>query len=127
MKTVLLSFTVMMLFGSCVEQEVIGVAPDSYELKQNTPNPFSDTTLIQYGIPYMGTNPPYIRVAVYNRFNDRINVLRDSATHPAGTFNLTWRPGGSQPAGIYYVELQEATSFIFGSATTVKRIALLKK
>lgn len=125
MKTVLLSFTVMMLFGSCVEQDVIGIPPGSYELKQNAPNPFSDTTLVQYGIPSVGTNPLRIRVAVYNRFNDRIFILRDSSSHPAGMFNLTWRPGGSQPAGIYYIDLQQMD--IFGSATTVKRVAVLKQ
>lgn len=116
---------VILLLGSCADQDVIGVPPESFELKQNAPNPFTDTTLVQYGIPSVGKNPPHIRVTVYNRVNDRIVILRDSSLHPAGMFNLTWRPGASEPAGLYYIELQ--TLDIFHSPTAVKRIAVLKQ
>jgi hypothetical protein len=125
MRTLLLSFSIIMFFGSCVDQEIVGIPPSSYELKQNMPNPFTDTTRIEYGIPSVGKDPPRIRISVYNRFHDRIEVLRDSSNHPAGTFSVTWKPYGSSSAGLYYIEMQ--TIDIFGGGEALKRIAAIKR
>ncbi|NUN70082.1 MAG: hypothetical protein HUU02_10270 [Bacteroidetes bacterium] len=125
MRNMTLYLAAVLLFGSCGDQDELGIPPEAFELKQNAPNPFTDTTLIQYGIPTTAKVPPHIRVVVFNRLNDRIATLRDSSSHPAGMFNLTWQPGATQPAGIYYIELQ--TIDRFESASAMKRIAILKQ
>jgi hypothetical protein len=125
MRLLLSMFSIMFLFASCAEQDIVGIPPDSFELKQNFPNPFVDTTRIEYGVPSVGTNPPRIRIAVYNRFLDRIDILRDSNNHPAGMFSITWKPFSEQTPGLYYVELQQMT--LFGGAIPLKRIAMIKR
>ena len=37
-------------------QDITGPHPQYYELNQNWPNPFSDTTRIAYGVPSVGGN-----------------------------------------------------------------------
>jgi hypothetical protein len=125
MRSILVAFCLTMLFGSCDDQEIVGIPPNAYELKQNQPNPFSDTTYIEYGIPSVGKNPPRIRVTVYNRYQDRVVILRDSSKHPAGVFALTWKPYNTCSAGLYYIELQEVD--IFGGGEVLKRIAAIKR
>ncbi|MFA6467753.1 MAG: hypothetical protein WCW35_02575 [Bacteroidota bacterium] len=125
MNRFLLAFSLLLLFGSCEDQEIVGIPPSDYELKQNRPNPFVDTTLIEYGIPSVGTSPPRIRIMVYDRFHDRVVLLRDSSSHPAGIFTIGWRPFNTLPAGLYYIELQKVTG-ILQENIVLKRIATLK-
>lgn len=114
MKHLLICFSVMCIFSSCADQEIIGVPPSTFELKQNYPNPFTDTTHIIYGVPFMGEgNPgPWIRVVVYDRFLQRQATLIEDANHPAKTDTLVWLgrgPNGAKvPPGLYYIELQQA-------------------
>lgn len=126
MKQLLLVLCTVLLLASCEEQQIVGVPPNSYELKQNRPNPFIDTTLIEFGIPNVSSSPPRIRISIYNRFHDRIAVLRDSSNHPAGTFMIGWKPYNNYPSGMYYIELQQITG-IFQSNVVLKRIVTIKK
>ncbi|MFA5834602.1 MAG: hypothetical protein WDA22_14075 [Bacteroidota bacterium] len=116
---------VSVLFGSCGLNEIENIPSNSCELKQNRPNPFIDTTLIEYVIPPLESSPPHIRICVYNRFHDRVTVLRDSISHPAGAFLIGWKPYNNHPSGMYYVELQQITG-IFQKNVVLKRIATLK-
>jgi hypothetical protein len=96
-------------------QQIVNPPPDTYELLQNFPNPFTDTTVILYGIPFVGSGAtgPSIRVAIYDRFNIIQAVLVNTKNHPAGSnFRTVWNGRGYNnqkvPPGIYSVELQQS-------------------
>jgi len=98
-------------FISC--QDVINIPPPSYDLKQNYPNPFTDTTWIIYGVPAVGGNStgPRVRLVVKDRFNHTEATLVDVSNHFAGYDTVLWNGRGANyqkvPAGIYYIELQQ--------------------
>jgi hypothetical protein len=123
------------LFISCGEQDIVGIPPSQYELKQNYPNPFPDTTVVEYGIPDIKpSTAPYIRLVVYDRFKVKQAVLIERGDHPAGWFKVTWNGRGVNgfkvQSGIYYIELQQVVfQSLFGpeEVYTVNRIAALKQ
>ncbi|MDE3058040.1 MAG: hypothetical protein KGJ59_08800 [Bacteroidota bacterium] len=135
MKYLPLLFLPAFLFLSCGEQEIVGIPPSQYELKQNYPNPFLDTTVVEYGVPDVSPSAaPYIRLIVYDRFKVKQAVLIDHGDHPAGWFKVTWNGRGVNgfkvQAGIYYIELQQVVfQGIFSPAEVyvVNRIAALKQ
>jgi len=129
MRNTIAAVLILFFLASCDEQSVDNPPPSTYQLKQNFPNPFSDTTVIEYGVPVVGNSTgPHLRVAVFDRYYDRQVVLLDSINHPAGTFRLYWKPYQKNPAGLYYIELQQIThSFLFSSSETLKRIVTIKK
>ncbi len=98
-------------FVSC--QGIVNTPPSGYELQQNFPNPFIDTTVIIYGIPYIGQGAtgPKIRVVVNDRFNVTQATLVSTSNHPAGTFRVVWNGRGANhqkvAPGIYFIELQQ--------------------
>jgi len=100
-------------FISC--QEIVNTPPPTYVLKQNYPNPFTDTTRIIYGVPFVGANAtgPHVRLVIKDRFNYTEATLIETYNHPAGTDTVIWNGRGANyqkvPAGIYYIELQQLT------------------
>jgi hypothetical protein len=135
MNRLLLALLPLLFFGSCADQVIDNPPPASYELKQNYPNPFIDTTVVEYGIVYVGTNMqgPYIKMVVYDRFRRKQTTLVDQSNHAAGQFKVTWNGRGVNglkvPAGIYYIELQK-NSVSFGDDDPVEvvlQIAAMKK
>ena len=98
-------------FISC--QGINNTPPLTYDLKQNYPNPFTDTTWIIYGVPYAGKNAPgpWVRIVIKDRFNQTEATLVDTYNHPAGYDTVLWNGRGANyqkvPAGIYYIELQQ--------------------
>lgn len=119
-------------FISC--QGVTNTPPATYEMEQNYPNPFTDTTVIHYGIPYAGQNSfgPHIRIVVNDRFNSTQAVLLDAKNHSAGSdFRLVWNGRGSGyhqvPPGIYYIELQQLDTPNQGDTRVHVRRAALKR
>jgi hypothetical protein len=102
---------IALLILSC--QEVVNTPPLTYDLKQNYPNPFSDTTWIIYGVPSVGKNTsgPHVRIVIKDRFDNAEKMLVDIYNHPAGYDTVIWNGRGTNyqkvPAGIYYIELQE--------------------
>ena len=116
------------IFLSC-QQDTTGPHPENYELNQNWPNPFSDTTNIYYGVPSVGnTMGPHVRLIVYDRFENLEKTLVDQVNHPAAKDTVIWNGRNANyekaPAGVYYIELQT----IDNTGTTVQcRIAALKQ
>ncbi len=112
MKIFLLVMLAVLLM-SCGVQEVVNDPPSTYTLSQNYPNPFTDSTRIDYGVPAAGQGVagPYLRLIVYDRFQQRQAVLMEKSNHPAGTFSLLWSGIGYNaakvPPGLYYIELQQ--------------------
>jgi hypothetical protein len=95
-------------------QETINEPAPTYQLSQNFPNPFTDTTIIYYGIPLIGSGSkgPWIRIVVNDRFNQTFAILVDNYNHPAcSNQKIVWNSRGSNyekaPSGIYYIELQQ--------------------
>ncbi|GEM_PF-1464181 len=124
-----------LLLSSCAEQQIVNAPPSTYYLDQNFPNPFKDSTVVEYGIPYVEPNnpAPWIRIVVLDRFNELQATLVDNPNHPAGSnFRVTWDALGANgftvPTGVYYIELEQLR-FPAGSGdvAVLKRIAALKQ
>jgi len=125
-----------LLFISCANQEVIGIPPETYVLQQNYPNPFTDTTRIIYGVPYVGegNSAPWVRLVIYDRFLQRQVILVDDPTHPAKTDTVLWTGYGTNGAkvspGLYYIELQQINGTLDDNESNVdvvRRITALKQ
>jgi hypothetical protein len=134
MRNVLL-FSVFMLlffFSSCnVEpltgpQTSIGTPPPDFYLKQNYPNPFSDTTTIEYGVPSTGGSSSSVSIIVYDPLQEPIRTLVNNSSHPAGVFKTNWdgrnKRGSIVSSGTYTIEMQG-----FTPQTVVLRISAIKK
>lgn len=135
MNRLLLVLLPLLFFASCADQVIDNPPPASYELKQNYPNPFTDTTVVEYGIIFAGTNMqgPYIKMVVYDRFRRKQATQVDQSNHAAGLFTVTWNGRGVNglkvPDRIYYIELQK-NSVSFGDDDPVEvvlQIAAMKK
>ncbi len=124
-----------LLLSSCAEQQIANAPPATYELKQNYPNPFTDSTVIEYGVPDVRPSAaPWIRIVVFNRFNQIQATLIDNGAQEAGNFKVTWYAGGPNgfpvPSGVYYVELDQVNfsgSSLNTDVTTLLRITALKQ
>ena len=76
-----------------------------YHLFQNHPNPFKQTTAIQYELPV--NNP--VRLSVYNLIGQEIKVLIDAYQEP-GKYTVRWNgadeDGKKVPSGIYMFKIE---------------------
>lgn len=117
------------LFTSCKypttgPQVGYGPAPPNFYLKQNFPNPFTDTTSVDYGIPT--ANNSQITITVYDRFQQEVRNLVYNNSHPPGVFVTKWDGKNSRgvkvPAGLYIIEMRGYTP-----QTTILRIVAIKK
>lgn len=99
---------------------VDGWVPRSFELRQNTPNPFNPSTEIAYAVPNEGGN---VRIAVYDSGGRLVKLLVDQAGTP-GWKRVTWNgldgSGSRVASGIYYCKMEAP-----GYERTIK-LALLK-
>ncbi len=134
MKNLIGAVCCIIFLSSCAEQIVDNPPPTSYELNQNYPNPFSDSTVVEYGIPAVPAHSlgPHIKLVVYDRFQRKQVTLVDAPNHPAGRFKVSWNGNGSNgfkaPTGIYYILLmQDNNSFLeYDETEVLLRIAALK-
>lgn len=132
MKLFLLSFSLLMLFGSCVvdpltgPQSSIGTPPPNFYLKQNYPNPFADTTTIEYGVPSTGGTQSNVSIVIYDPLREPVRTLVNNSTHPAGVFKTKWdgtNKNGIQVApGTYSIDMQG-----YSPQTVIIRILAIKK
>jgi len=91
-----------------------GPPPPAFYLKQNYPNPFTDTTTIEYGVPITGGSNSLVTVIVYDQFRQKIRMLVSNYSHPSGSKFLTqWdgenSKGVSVPSGLYIIEMRGYT------------------
>jgi hypothetical protein len=131
MKYIILCIFAFFSFA-CQNQDVVNTPPASYEMSQNFPNPFTDTTTVYYSVPYVGGKAPgpHVRLVVNDRFNFTVATLVDTHNHSAGSnFPVVWNGRGANyqkvPEGIYYFELQQIDSHSDGDVYVhVRRVAL---
>lgn len=125
-----------LFFFSCADQEIIGIPPETYVLKQNYPNPFTDSTRIIYGVPYVGegNSAPWVRLVIYDRFLQQQVILVDDHARPAKTDTVLWTGyginGAKVSAGLYYIELQQVNGTFSDNendVNVVRRITALKR
>ena len=91
--------------------------------------------MIEYGVPDVRPSAaPWIRIVVFNRFNQIQATLIDNGAQEAGNFKVTWYAGGPNgfpvPSGVYYVELDQVNfsgSSLNTDVTTLLRITALKQ
>jgi len=81
------------------------IAPDTYILKQNRPNPFNPTTVIEYVLP----EKEYIRLRVFDRHGRDVAILVDG-TRDAGAHAVTFG-AENLPSGMYFYRLETARGF----------------
>jgi hypothetical protein len=73
--------------------------PTTYELNQNTPNPFNPSTVISFSLPKAG----FVALTVYTLLGHQIANLVN-AKLPAGRHSVQWFPEGL-PTGAYYYRI----------------------
>lgn len=106
---------------SAVEDEAEQTAsiPESFELKQNHPNPFNPGTEIQYSL----RRPGYVTLEVYNLLGQKIKTLVDEY-QAAGSHDIPWdgrnEAGNTVSSGVYFYKL------LVNGSSQVKRMVLLK-
>jgi hypothetical protein len=136
-RNILLFLYVCVLTGSLVntscKETVVGpqastvTAPPAYYLKQNYPNPFIDTTTIEYGVPLTGGSYSFVSIIVYDRYRQQIRILVNNGSHSPGSGFLTkWdgknSKGVTVASGLYIIEMLGYTP-----QTTILQITAIKK
>lgn len=100
--------------------EGIAVAPETFRLAQNFPNPFNGETRIQYDIP----EPTGLRVVIYDMMGREVQELIRSDAHPVGYYEIGWNgvddQGNRLASGIYLISFQ-STDF-----QATRKMVLLK-
>jgi hypothetical protein len=89
--------------------EISTTANNGLELSQNYPNPFSNTTYIDYRIP----ENAYVEIAVYDLVGQKITTLIQ-AKKTAGFYQTTWngcdQSNNPAPTGIYFYRITLKTN-----------------
>jgi hypothetical protein len=97
-------FTKLGTFGADLKIGSLGIdddgLPQSNFLGQNYPNPFTDNTIIEYGL----SEKAHVRISVYDISGRRVNVLED-AVHEAGIYQIGI-DASTLESGIYYYRLE---------------------
>ncbi|UCE24586.1 MAG: T9SS type A sorting domain-containing protein [Candidatus Zixiibacteriota bacterium] len=93
--------------------------PGSFDLKQNSPNPFNPRTTIEFSLP----SASRVSVIVYNILGERIRTLVNEPL-PAGVHRVTWDGTDSEAkmvsSGVYFYQLKA------GTYTATRKMMLLK-
>ncbi|TNE71733.1 T9SS type A sorting domain-containing protein [bacterium] len=94
--------------------EFIFEEPHSVELKQNFPNPFNPTTVINYQIPVKQK----VLIEVYDIIGRKIQTLVN-AEQLAGQYTVTFN-GSNVASGVYFVRLKSGGSYKIIKMTLLK-------
>ncbi|MBU0475361.1 MAG: FG-GAP repeat protein [Bacteroidetes bacterium] len=97
-----------------------GSKPHELKLEQNYPNPFRQTTTIEYGIP----EPSNVNIYVYNILGQNLGVLLNEGKD-AGYHKFVWN-AINLPSGVYIIRVKAEGLFSKNSFTQVKKALLLK-
>ena len=86
-------------------QDLAASQPNDSALRQNSPNPFAEATLIHYQLPHLGE----VHIAVYDLLGREIAVLVNQP-QPAGRYAVPWNVHSgrfsSLPNGVYFCRLR---------------------
>ena len=97
--------------------------PKSFSLAQNSPNPFNPSTSIQYEIP-PEINAVPVRLEIYGLRGQKVSVLVDHTSQPAGTYTVHWDGkdsyGRPVSSGVYFYRLKA------GDFVATRKMVLLK-
>ncbi len=77
----------------------------NFELKQNFPNPFNPSTVIQYNIPEQSN----VQIAIYNSLGMQIDIIENGTEH-SGFYEKTWN-AERFASGIYYARITVQSTF----------------
>jgi hypothetical protein len=102
-----------------------GTIPPAFFLNQNFPNPFRDTTNIEYGVPPTGGSNSLVTIIVYDLFRKDMRTLVNNSSNPPGTYTTKWDgldyKGIVVPSGLYIIEMRGYTP-----QSTILRITAIK-
>jgi hypothetical protein len=90
------------------------VESGSFDIGQNYPNPFIQTTLIPYSLSVSGK----IKLSVYDFFGNQVAIIVDEYK-PAGSFTACFY-GSYLPTGIYFYKLQ------IGNKVETRKMMIIK-
>jgi Leucine-rich repeat (LRR) protein len=111
----LYSMPIILTVGNPVGlNETDNEVPTSYQLENNYPNPFNNSTVIKFSIP----KDELVSLKVYNVIGEEIAALVYKEKH-AGNYEINWY-ADNLPSGVYFYQLK-ASSFI-----ETKKMILLK-
>ncbi len=86
-----------------------GSLPSSFVLYQNFPNPFNESTTIQYTINAESVQPVHITLKIYNVLGERVRTLVNENKF-SGEYQIIWdgrnEHGSEVPSGIYFYQLK---------------------
>lgn len=102
-----------------VEDEWRVPLPVRYTLKQNFPNPFNATTVIEFSLP----RPECVALRIFNVLGQHIKTLTNDMLQP-GTYRLFWDgtddKGDAMSSGVYFYQ------FKTGSYVQLNKMILLR-
>ncbi len=88
--------------------------PDRFDLDQNYPNPFYETTIISFSLPLSSR----VRINVYDVLGRSVRQLIDQHM-PSGRHSVTWEPA-DLPSGVYVYRLSSSTGVTSRVATLLR-------
>ncbi|MDZ7771878.1 MAG: cellulose binding domain-containing protein [Balneolaceae bacterium] len=95
--------------------QVTSDSPQQYEVGNNYPNPFSESTNLRFGTPREGR----VRLHVYTVMGRKVETLVDEVL-PAGYHEVPWRPRGLS-SGVYLIVLESEHGAASGKVTYIKQ------
>jgi hypothetical protein len=111
--------TLVVIYGTGVEDDNSSVLPEDFALRQNHPNPFNSSTLIEYSLPERG----HVTVEIFNLLGQRVRSLVDDE-QSAGRYAIEWDgrsdDGHKLATGVYFCRVAA------GDQVEVKKMLLLK-
>jgi hypothetical protein len=93
--------------------------PGNYALYQNYPNPFNPSTTISYELPLSS----HVTLEIYNLMGQKVRTLM-AQKQQAGSYQIPWdgkdETGTALPSGVYFYQLQSASSLLTGKAVLMR-------
>ncbi len=106
--------------GPALRVEEGSLPPQSFQITQNHPNPFQQSTTIKYIVE----RPARIHLAIYNLLGQTVVDLIDQ-NHTPGNYAVVWNGenarGELQPNGIYFYRMQVSERIV-----ATRRIVLMR-
>ncbi len=89
--------------------------PQQFELKQNFPNPFNNSTTIEFNIPQLKDGAVHVQLKIFDITGKLVQTLLDQRLE-AGSYHIIWNGknfnGHLMPTGVYIYQLS-TDQFVF--------------